>query len=287
MNLHDFQISGVRCSRKYRFEAAHNEFRGDFSEKENSVLFGHHTLIHGHNYELYVLLEDELDHYSKMVVELGSIDSIVNGRIIDNFDHEYLKRLISPHTHEFFTQKCSSILEDVIPHYYGIILVEEVDRIYAHVSKTGGRMIHKTHVFKFSAAHKLFNPELFDAENEEVFGKCQRLHGHNYTLSVTMKGDINTVSGKIITDRDFDVLINQILTKYDYQQLHELEEFNGTIPTTEVFIKVLWDEIKEGLGYRIFRNLDFSGKYWSKNLELDCLALQETDRNVFIYRGEV
>jgi 6-pyruvoyltetrahydropterin/6-carboxytetrahydropterin synthase len=36
----------------------------------------------------------------------------------------------------------------------------------------------------FNAAHRVHNPDLPDAENERLFGKCNNpnWHGHNYTL---------------------------------------------------------------------------------------------------------
>ena len=36
--------------------------------------------------------------------------------------------------------------------------------------------------FTFEAAHKL--------PNEEVYGKCKKLHGHRYELTVIVKGDM-------------------------------------------------------------------------------------------------
>ena len=54
-------------------------------------------------------------------------------------------------------------------------------------------MIHITRKEHFNAAHKLHNPDWSDEKNMEVFGKCANpnWHGHNYTLYVTIKGEIN------------------------------------------------------------------------------------------------
>lgn len=45
----------------------------------------------------------------------------------------------------------------------------------------------KTSVFRkshFNSAHRLHNPSLSNAQNEQLFGKCNRpnYHGHNYDL---------------------------------------------------------------------------------------------------------
>ena len=50
----------------------------------------------------------------------------------------------------------------------------------------------------FSTAHKLFNSELTEDENYNLFGKCSTIHGHNYELYVTVTGKINQKSGFII-----------------------------------------------------------------------------------------
>ena len=46
--------------------------------------------------------------------------------------------------------------------------------------------IYLTKVFTFAAAHKYGNAKWSDEKNLEVFGKDVRVHGHNYTLHVTV-----------------------------------------------------------------------------------------------------
>ena len=267
MHYHESSINGVQCVRKYRFEAAHG-IRG--------------YSIHGHNYELNVLLQGIPDPKTSMVIELSQIDSIVKKEIIDRFDHRFMFYHEEVHTHELFSAECSSILEDKIPFYYGLLLVEEEDRIYSKILKGEDFMVYKTHIFKFSAAHQLYNSELDKAENEKHFGKCQRLHGHNYTLSVTVSGTPDDYTGSIIVPNLFDSLIEKIVQKYDHKQLDELEIFvsNNKVATTENFVKILWDQIKIKLEDLI------GSQYIPKNLKLDSIALQETDRNLFVYKGE-
>src|SRR5439155_15688932 len=44
-----------------------------------------------------------------------------------------------------------------------------------------------TRRLRFNAAHRVHNPELSEAENSRLFGKCNNpnWHGHNYTLDVS------------------------------------------------------------------------------------------------------
>ena len=51
-------------------------------------------------------------------------------------------------------------------------------------------MIYSTRCYRFSAAHVLANPELDQAENEKIFGKCANPggHGHDYEVEVSVAG---------------------------------------------------------------------------------------------------
>ena len=48
--------------------------------------------------------------------------------------------------------------------------------------------VRLTRRVRFEAAHRLVSPQLSDAENEAVYGKCARPggHGHNYEVEVTL-----------------------------------------------------------------------------------------------------
>ena len=58
-------------------------------------------------------------------------------------------------------------------------------------------MIFLTRKCEFSASHYYHNPQWTEDENRRVFGKCANLngHGHNYTLEVTVKGEIDATTG--------------------------------------------------------------------------------------------
>ena len=57
-----------------------------------------------------------------------------------------------------------------------------------------------TRLLRFNAAHRVHNPALSDAENAELFGKCNNphWHGHNYTLEVSVRGPIDARTGYVI-----------------------------------------------------------------------------------------
>ena len=49
-------------------------------------------------------------------------------------------------------------------------------------------MLYITRREHFSSSHKLENSGLSQQKNEELFGKCNNFHGHNYYIEVTLAG---------------------------------------------------------------------------------------------------
>lgn len=49
----------------------------------------------------------------------------------------------------------------------------------------------------FEAAHMLNSKKQTEEVNEQWFGKCKNLHGHNYKLFVTVEGNIRE-SGMVV-----------------------------------------------------------------------------------------
>jgi 6-pyruvoyltetrahydropterin/6-carboxytetrahydropterin synthase len=61
-------------------------------------------------------------------------------------------------------------------------------------------MVYLTRKAEFSASHYYHNPEFTPEENQRIFGKCNNPngHGHNYTLEVTVKGNVDQRSGFVV-----------------------------------------------------------------------------------------
>ncbi len=105
-------------------------------------------------------------------------------------------------------------------------------------------MILLTRKAEFSAAHYYWNDELSPDENVRVFGKCANRngHGHNYTLEVTVAGEIDPVTGFVVDLKELkDVLEREVVGVYDHRHLNlEVPEFARTIPTTENIAIAIW-----------------------------------------------
>ena len=81
----------VTISRKFEFSASHRYWRSDWSEEQNSKVFGLCTSPHGHghNYELHVTITGDIDPDTGMIVNLTVLKARVLA-ILKQFDHKYL-----------------------------------------------------------------------------------------------------------------------------------------------------------------------------------------------------
>ena len=75
-------------------------------------------------------------------------------------------------------------------------------------------MVYLTRVEHFNAAHRLYNPEWSNEENETVFGKCanENWHGHNYELMVTIRGAINKDTGFLFDVKKSSLIFMTLLS---------------------------------------------------------------------------
>jgi len=110
-------------------------------------------------------------------------------------------------------------------------------------------MVFVTRIERFNAAHRLFRPEFSDEQNLEVFGKCSNpnWHGHNYTLVITVKGEINPDTGFVINLSQLSRLINErVIQKLDHKNINlEVDFMNGKLASTENMAVGIWNQLSE------------------------------------------
>ena len=109
-------------------------------------------------------------------------------------------------------------------------------------------MILLTRKAEFSASHYYWNESWPAEENERVFGKCANKngHGHNYTLEVTVAGEVDTSSGFVVDLKQLkDVMEREVVGVYDHRHLNkEVPEFATAIPTTENIAIAAWKRLE-------------------------------------------
>ena len=134
-------------------------------------------------------------------------------------------------------------------------------------------MLYITRREHFSSSHKLENSGLSQQKNEELFGKCNNFHGHNYYIEVTLAGTPDPESNYVMDLKLLKQIIHEeILDKVDHKFLNEIDMFKDVIPTTENMAVSFWKALVE--------------KVKRENVRLYSVKLYETEKNYVEYRGE-
>jgi len=106
----------------------------------------------------------------------------------------------------------------------------------------------------FAAAHRYRRPEWDDRRNEEVFGLCSRpsFHGHTYTCEVTVRGEVDPLTGFSIDLGTLDaVLRREVLDRFDHRNINvDVPEFGDgrLIPTGENLALFILEHVQRALG---------------------------------------
>jgi 6-pyruvoyltetrahydropterin/6-carboxytetrahydropterin synthase len=136
-------------------------------------------------------------------------------------------------------------------------------------------LVYLTRIEKFNAAHKLWVQAWTEEENIDFFGKCanKNWHGHNYILSITVKGHPNTTTGFVLDAKNLSKIIReQVTSKLDHSNLNLDVDFipPHMLPTTENLSVLIWQQLQKHI----------------VGCELHCVKLQETDNIYAEYFGE-
>jgi 6-pyruvoyltetrahydropterin/6-carboxytetrahydropterin synthase len=114
-------------------------------------------------------------------------------------------------------------------------------------------MIFLTRRATFSASHYYWNPAWTEERNQQVFGRCANRngHGHNYTLEVTVAGEVDPITGFVVDLKWLrDVIEREVLEAWDHRNLNlDVPEFVASeratmIPTTENLAIVAWKRLE-------------------------------------------
>ena len=126
--------------------------------------------------------------------------------------------------------------------------------------------------YHFSASHRLHTEAYDAAQNKVVFGKCNNPHGHghNYTVQVTLSGQVDPATGMVCDLGELDAYAQKnLLGRFDHTNLNTLDCFANKVSTTENLSMEI---------YRIFKNFP--------DAHLERVHVEETSNNSFDYAGE-
>jgi 6-pyruvoyltetrahydropterin/6-carboxytetrahydropterin synthase len=135
-------------------------------------------------------------------------------------------------------------------------------------------MILLTRKAEFSASHYYWVPKWTEEENRRAFGKCANRngHGHNYTLEVTVAGEIDQKTGFVVDLKELkDVIEREVMSVYDHRHLNlEVPEFASTMPTTENIAIAIWNRLEKKIAgaklhrVRVYEMPDLFADYYGE-----------------------
>jgi len=128
-----------------------------------------------------------------------------------------------------------------------------------------------------SACHRLHNDSLSAKENLEIYGKCNNSngHGHNYEILVSVKGEIDPVTGMVMNLTDLKEYVQKaVVEPLDHKNLDkDVPGLSGMVTTTENLAVFIWNNLLAVMPLEVAPMLYE-------------VVINETDKNRISYKGE-
>ena len=249
----------------------------------------------GHNYRVDLTVAGAIDPRSGMVINITDVDAVLKAGVVRPLHGTLLDRDVAafrdqPPTPENLTRFIWEECAPALPPQGRLarVTLQPTDTLRAELSILDPRrprqegtspVLTLTRTYDFSASHRLHSQHLSDAENAEVFGKCNRAngHGHNYEVEVTLTGPTDPATGRLLPLETLDSVVDEeVLTPFDHRHLnYDIPEFRDLNPTSENLTRVIWD--------RLSRRLSATD---IGPASLYRVVVRETARNYFEYYGE-
>ncbi len=87
----------------------------------------------------------------------------------------------------------------------------------------------------FAAAHQLL----------DIGGKCEELHGHNFTVEVSAGGEKLNDEGLLLDFRQLKKWTNELLEELDHKYLNDLPFFKDMNPSSENIARFMFERLSE------------------------------------------
>ncbi len=97
--------------------------------------------------------------------------------------------------------------------------------------------------FRFEAAH--FLPGAPEGH------KCRRIHGHSFRGEVSVRGEVDPVTGWVVDFADLKRAVDPVVLRLDHYMLNDIEGLEN--PTSEIVAMWIWNKLAASIPglYRI------------------------------------
>jgi 6-pyruvoyltetrahydropterin/6-carboxytetrahydropterin synthase len=73
-------------------------------------------------------------------------------------------------------------------------------------------------------------------------GKCEKPHGHNYKVRITLSGESLDQIGLLYDFKDLKAVMSAVIDRLDHEFLNDIEPFKVLNPSAENMAKYFFDE---------------------------------------------
>jgi len=240
----------------FDFSAARRTISPYLSASENERLFGISTGEHGHNYRARLTLRADSVPPGPALGTQEEISALIRLLRIQ-LDHKNLNRDVNalrgkPITTESLSRFILQSGSNQLP--LSRVRLHERNDFFAEAWRDGGMFLGMRE--PFSAAHRLHVLSFSDAQNAELFGKCNnpRGHGHRYVAEATVGGEYDERSGALANFEELRSALRQAIAPWRDKHLDlETKEFRDKPSTGENIVRALWPKIDNALQQRLVR----------------------------------
>ena len=231
----------LRITRTVRF-AVGGDSPNAAPEPDNS--FAGAPSMHGlgAHYELDVSCRGEADPTTGYFINIKAIDRATRDVAIPLISDAFRMK----------GARSACVLRDVFESLKGAL--PQLDRVRWRMTPTFSIELERDNMnavllrqrFEFAAAHRLHVPELSDAENQDIFGKCNNPagHGHNYHIEPCVQAPIGD-GAPALTLQDLERITRETLIDHlDHKHLNaDVPEFADLNPSVENIARVCFERL--------------------------------------------
>lgn len=240
----------------FKFSAARQTMSPQLSEAANRQLFGEGFNIHGHNYRVRLTFRSETKLGEGPLVRYDQIDNCIHS-LRAELDHRHLNKDVGgmkgrPMTTESLAEYIYERVNSIVSLHR--VRLHEREDFFAEVWDDESMFLGMQ--MPFSAAHRLHARGLSDAQNLELFGKCNNAngHGHRYLTETTIGGAYDKKSGTLYDFVALHDAIKESLAPWQDRHLDlETEDFREQTSTGENIVRALWPKIDNRLKQKLVR----------------------------------
>lgn len=246
----------IEANHWFGFSAGGCTVSPNLSAAENEKLFGEATRLHGHNYRCRVTFRHESSEATDPIVPYDQVERCV-GALRSELDFRNLNTDVpalhgAPVTAEtmamFILDRCRSAGP------VSRVRLFELDDFFVEAWTDGGVFLGMR--LPFFAAHRLHVAKLSEAENLDLYGKCNNPagHGHQYFVEATIGGEFDRRSGTVGDFAEIRSALQTIISPWQNRHLDiETIDFSELPSTGENIVRVLWPRLDRELGQRLVR----------------------------------